>query len=86
MLCLFVHDELIVDAAEEDAVAAAEIMQTEMVAALLEFFPIATELGVESVADASICDSWAQKEDPRYKLGSVYRKDGGMTGGSNRDP
>lgn len=67
-LTLLVHDELIVDAAEECAVRAAHILQEEMVEALLHFFPLAAELGLDNVADASICDNWAQKDDDNYKL------------------
>lgn len=67
-LALLVHDEILVDSAEECAVEVAKLVQEEMLQALLEFFPLAAELGVDKIADASICDNWGQKDDKDYRL------------------
>lgn len=56
-----VHDEIILDAHEDHAERAAEILQDEMVGALLEFFPEAAELGMADLADAGVVDTWAEK-------------------------
>lgn len=74
VLSIVVHDELIIDASEEDAVAAAEIVQREMVRALLEYFPIAKELGVDNVADASVCDHWGEKDLSATKLANYIER------------
>jgi DNA polymerase I len=57
-----IHDELILDAPEgEQAEAAAEILQREMRAALIEVFPESLDMGVDRLAKAAICTSWAEK-------------------------
>jgi DNA polymerase family A len=58
-----IHDELILEAsADERAKAAAEILQREMRAALLEVFPEAAAMGADRLAAAAICSSWAEKD------------------------
>jgi DNA polymerase I-like protein with 3'-5' exonuclease and polymerase domains len=58
-----IHDELILEApADQRARAAAEILQVEMRAALLEIFPEAVDQGADRLAKATICNSWAEKE------------------------
>lgn len=61
-IALVVHDEILLDASEEDAPAAAEILQREMTRALVELYPQVRHLGMENVADASVVDSWAEKD------------------------
>lgn len=56
-----VHDEIILDSSEADAPAAAEILQREMVGALLDFYPEAADLGMSDLADAGIVRTWAEK-------------------------
>lgn len=60
-LAASVHDEIILDCAEDDASIAKELLETEMIAALLQYFPQAKDLGMATLADASIVDSWADK-------------------------
>jgi DNA polymerase I-like protein with 3'-5' exonuclease and polymerase domains len=57
-----IHDELILEApAGERAMAAGEILQTEMRAALLEVFPEAAAMGADRLAETVACRSWAEK-------------------------
>ena len=57
-----IHDELILEApADERAQAAAEILQDQMRAALIELFPEAVEMGADRLAAATVCSSWAEK-------------------------
>ena len=57
-----IHDELILEAPEDErAEAAGEILQREMRAALLEVFPESEAMGADRLAAATICSSWAEK-------------------------
>ena len=56
-----IHDEMILDCAEEDAEMAREILETEMTQALLDLYPVAAKLGIDNIADAAVVDSWAEK-------------------------
>lgn len=60
-LAASIHDEIILDAADEDAEAAREILQEAMVEALLHFYPEAVHLGMATLADAAVVSSWAEK-------------------------
>ena len=57
-----IHDEVILEApADERAQAAAELLQDEMRTALLEICPEAEAMGVDRLAAATVCSSWAEK-------------------------
>ena len=51
-----VHDELIVEAPEADAVAICELVRAEMIAAMVELFP---QVPVD--VEAHVCDNWGEK-------------------------
>lgn len=67
-MCQVVHDEVLLETSEQDAIPAAYVLQEEMTAALLDLFPEAADLGLDGVADAAICDNWGQKDDSAYSL------------------
>jgi DNA polymerase-1 len=57
-----IHDEIILESpADERAGIAAELLQREMRAALVEVFPEAEQMGADRLAAATICQSWAEK-------------------------
>lgn len=57
-----IHDEILLEApAGAQAEAAAELLQLEMRAALVEIFPEAVDMGADRLAKAKICQSWAEK-------------------------
>jgi DNA polymerase I len=57
-----IHDEVILESALGCADAAAELLQREMQAALLEVMPEAAAMGADRLAAAKVCSSWAEKE------------------------
>lgn len=63
-LALNVHDEILLDSAEEDAVAAAKLLQDCMTQALVELYPEVREQGMDRVADATIIQNWGAKDAP----------------------
>jgi DNA polymerase-1 len=57
-----IHDEIILESpADERAQAAADLLQDEMRAALIDVFPEAATMGADQLAAATICSSWAEK-------------------------
>jgi DNA polymerase I-like protein with 3'-5' exonuclease and polymerase domains len=62
-LALCVHDEILLDAAEECAYRAGIVLREEMAAALLDLYPQAAEMGLAKVADAVIIDNWGEKDN-----------------------
>ena len=56
-----IHDEVILETAQEDAADAAVPLVEEMTAALLEVYPEAQEMGLADLTEAGICRTWAEK-------------------------
>jgi DNA polymerase I-like protein with 3'-5' exonuclease and polymerase domains len=56
-----IHDEIILESPAEHAEAAASLLQREMRAALVELFPESKQMGADRLAEAVICQSWAEK-------------------------
>jgi DNA polymerase I-like protein with 3'-5' exonuclease and polymerase domains len=61
-LALCVHDEILIDAAEDCAQRAAVILRDGMTEALVTLYPQTREMGLAHVADAVIIDRWGQKD------------------------
>jgi len=55
---LVVHDEIVLEAAEEDAEEAARILEEAMVAGFRKLFPNG---GINNLVEASVCSTWADK-------------------------
>ena len=67
-LALCIHDEILIDCAEEHAIEVAQLLEREMSRALYELFPTVREFRPESAADAAIVPNWAVKDASEYKL------------------
>lgn len=70
-MALLVHDEILLDCAEEDAIEAAELLQREMTNAIYDLFPEVRDIKRGWAADAAVVHNWAQKDLRQYKLATL---------------
>lgn len=72
-LALNVHDEILIDASPEDAIAAGRVLEYEMTEALYQLFPETRTIKVGRAAEACVIDRWDQKDDRRFKIDSLMK-------------
>lgn len=73
-LCANIHDEIIIEASEEDAAAAGRILEREMAGAMIDLYPEAERMGLANIAGAAVCDRWSEKDDDDKSLKAWIEK------------